>query len=224
VSVSIIIPTLNEEACLGKTLAGLRAIRPHEIIVADGGSQDGTQALAQAADRLVIAPRGRAVQMNLGAASATGEVLLFVHADCMLEPAALDEAETLLRRPGIAAGCYSMRVAAIGLLYRSIDWCATARVCLTGIAYGDQGLFLRREIFRALGGFPSVPFMEDVAMSRRLRKVGRVVVARQPIHVSPRRWQKVGLVRQTVANWVLTGLAAAGVPPDRLAAYYPPHR
>jgi hypothetical protein len=114
-----------------------------------------------------------------------------------------------------------MQVRARGPLYRAIDFCATARVRLTGLVYGDQGLFLRRELFARLGGFPALRFMEDLFFSRQLRCHGRIVVARQRIFVSPRRWQHAGLVRQTVRNWVLTALAAGGVHPDRLAACYP---
>lgn len=221
-SVSIIIPTLNEEGCLGETLALLRAHRPHELIVVDGGSSDDTCRLAEnGADALLHGTRGRAAQMNRGAEHATGDILLFLHADCSLEAGALDEAERLLRQRGVTAGCFSMTVRAHGLLYRSIDACATARVRLTGLAYGDQGLFVLRERFQQLGGFPPLRLMEDLFFSRQLRRHGRIVVGARRIFVSPRRWQTVGLLRQTMRNWTLTALAAGGVHPDRLAAYYP---
>jgi hypothetical protein len=114
-----------------------------------------------------------------------------------------------------------MKVRALEKRYRLIDWCATARTRLTGLAYGDQGFFLRREMFDRLGGFPEVRFMEDILISRRLRAKGRIAVARKRIFVSPRRWEKQGLVRQTLRNWMLTALAASGVHPDKLTAYYP---
>jgi rSAM/selenodomain-associated transferase 2 len=224
VGVSVVIPTLTEENCLGETLRELRRQRPHEIVVVDGGSTDATCRLAADADRLLHAPRGRATQMNWGAAAATGEVLLFLHADCTLEEGALAEAERLLRRRGVAAGCFTMTVREPGWLYRSIDWCATARVRLTGLAYGDQGLFLSRRLFEEVGGFPPLRLMEDLFFSRLLRKRGRIRVASRRIFVSPRRWQRKGLVRQTLRNWALTALAAAGVPPDQLAVFYPPVR
>jgi rSAM/selenodomain-associated transferase 2 len=219
-SVSIILPTLNEESCLGETLRLLRAQRPHEILVADGGSTDATCAIAVVADRLLQGVRGRAAQMNLGAAHATGDVLLFLHADCRLEPGALQAAERCLRR-GAAAGCFRMRVEAAGAVYRMIDFCATARVRLTGLIYGDQGLFVRRDLFERIGGFPPLQLMEDVFISKTLRRHGRIVVAPQRIVVSARRWRKTGVVRQTLCNWTLTALAAGGVPPDRLAVFYP---
>jgi rSAM/selenodomain-associated transferase 2 len=220
-TVSLIIPALNEESCLGDTLTLLRLLKPHEIIVVDGGSSDATCLLASAADCLLHGPRGRALQMNLGAAQATGDVLLFLHADSSLEAGALEEAERLLARPKAVAGCFRMRVRAHGRLYRMIDYCATARVRLSGLIYGDQGLFLRRELFRRLGGFPPLQLMEDVFLSQELRGQGRIAVATRHIFVSPRRWQHEGLVRQTLRNWTLTALAAAGIHPDRLAAFYP---
>jgi rSAM/selenodomain-associated transferase 2 len=221
VKLSIIIPTLNEESCLAETLQTLRQQGADEILVADGGSTDATCRLAAAADQLVQGPRGRAAQMNLGAAHAQGEALLFLHADCTLEAGALAEAWRLLARRRCVAGCFRMQVRASGLLYRCIDAAATARVRLTGLAYGDQGLFLRRNLFEQLGGFPLLPFLEDLFFSRELHRRGRIAVASHRIFVAPRRWQRVGLVGQSLRNWALTALAAAGVAPDRLAPFYP---
>ncbi len=122
------------------------------------------------------------------------------------------------------AGCFTMTVRAHSWRYRCVDACATARVRLSGIVYGDQGLFLHREDFARLGGFPPLRFMEDVFFSRTLRRHGRVVVSPRRIFVSPRRWQHSGLLRQSLRNWTLTALAAGGIHPDRLAAHYPPVR
>jgi rSAM/selenodomain-associated transferase 2 len=223
-TVSVIIPTLNEAASLAQTLHSVRRQHPHEILVVDGGSTDGTEHAAGIADHFLRSDCGRAPQMNAGAARATGDVLLFLHADCTLEDGALRAAERLLMRRSFAGGCFSMRMAAKGLLYRCIDACATARVRLSGLIYGDQGMFLRRRDFERLGGFPPLRLMEDVFFSRRLRQAGRLAVLPERIFVSPRRWQRVGLVRQTLRNWTLTTAAALGVSPDRLAASYPPVR
>jgi rSAM/selenodomain-associated transferase 2 len=218
--VSVIIPTLNEAALLGEAVRRLRGQRPHEIIVVDGGSTDATADVAHQADLFLQAPRGRASQMNAGAARASGNILLFLHADCILTGDALRQAEECLRRGGMVAGCFTMHVDATGPLYRWIDFVATARVRLTGIVYGDQGLFVRRATFEKLGGFPPLSFLEDVIFSRRLCRSGRMSVVPARIGVSPRRWQRTGIVRQTIRNWTLLGLAAAGVHPDRLARFY----
>jgi len=220
-SVSVIIPTLNEAACLAETLTLLRNQRPHEIIVVDGGSQDATCEIARAADILLTSPPGRARQMNLGAAGATGDILLFLHADCCLETGALEAAEHCLRSRKVVAGCFRMQIRARSRLYRWIEDCASARVRLTGLVYGDQGLFLTRRLFQLLGGFPEIRFMEDVFFSRILRRHGRVGLLSHRIFVSPRRWQQAGLIQQTFRNWLLTGLAAGGVHPNRLASFYP---
>ncbi|MFL5241181.1 MAG: TIGR04283 family arsenosugar biosynthesis glycosyltransferase [Gemmataceae bacterium] len=220
--ISVIIPTLNEESCLSHTLESLRVQRPHEIIVVDGGSTDATCKVATAlADQVLQGPRGRAIQMNLGAAIASGDALLFLHADCFLEAGALPEMRRCLKRRGVAAGCFRMAVQASGLLYRSIDACASLRVRLTGLVYGDQGLFLKRDVFSALGCFPDVPLMEDVFFSKKLRRYGRILVAKTRVLVSPRRWQQKGIIRQSLRNWSLLARAAWGVSPRRLASAYP---
>lgn len=220
-AVSVIIPTWNEAKCIAETVRGVRPQNPHEIIVSDGGSDDGTLAAAGGADHVLEGPRGRARQMNLGARQATGDTLLFLHADCALEDGALREAERRLQRPGVVAGCFRLTVPAGGQLYWLIEQCADARVRLTGIAYGDQGLFIKRDTFEKCGGFPELPIMEDLFFCRNLRRLGRVVLARRRIFASPRRWERAGIVRQTLRNWGLTALALAGVSPDRLSAFYP---
>jgi rSAM/selenodomain-associated transferase 2 len=219
--ISVIIPALNEEAALPAALSSLRGQGAHEVIVVDGGSTDATRTIAAADARVIAGVRGRAAQMNLGAKNATGDVLLFLHGDCTLEKGALAEAARLLFRPGVVAGCFRMNVPEPKLIYRCIDACATIRTRLFAIIYGDQGFYLRRELFERLGGFPELRLMEDVFLSLRLRQAGRVVVARRRIYVSARRWQRVGIIRQTLRNWALTALVAAGVHPDCLARFYP---
>ncbi|MFL5530783.1 MAG: glycosyltransferase, partial [Gemmatimonadales bacterium] len=132
-SVSVIIPTLNEASCLAETLRSLRGEQPHQVLVVDGGSTDGTCDLVSAPARLLHAPPGRALQMNHGAAQASGDVLLFLHADCTLEEGALEAAEVALGRRRVVAGCFQMRVDAAALAYRLIEACASARVRLTGL-------------------------------------------------------------------------------------------
>src|SRR5439155_396376 len=141
-SLSVIIPALNEAAGIAECLRSVGPQHPQQVVVVDGGSTDGTVAAARDADEVLTAARGRANQMNAGAARATGDVLLFLHADCQLQAGALAEAERLLRSPAVTAGCFRMTVTAGGALFRLIDACAGARVRLTGLATGDQGLFL----------------------------------------------------------------------------------
>lgn len=220
-AVSVIVPTWNEASGVAEAIRAVRMLGPAEILVVDGGSTDATIAAAREADRVFTAPAGRAAQMNAGAAVARGDVLLFLHADCRLDPGALDAAERALANPETIAVCFSLRVDAEGWGFRCVDACASARVRLTGIAYGDQGLALRRRDFERLGGFPRLRFMEDVFFSRTLIREGRVRVLPVRIRASARRWKKVGLLRQSLINWTLTALALAGVSPDRLAPWYP---
>lgn len=223
--ISVILPTLNEAEHLADAIDSLRAQAECEIIVVDAGSTDGTPALARAkADIALSTARGRATQMNAGAARADGDVLLFLHADCRLQAGALMQLTSTLKRKRISAACFSMRVDADGLGYRCIDWCASARVRLTGIIYGDQGLGMRRELFQRIGGFPETAFMEDVLISQSLRRLGRLVVLPARVFVSPRRWRKHGLLHQTLRNWTLTALALGGVHPDALARFYPANK
>jgi rSAM/selenodomain-associated transferase 2 len=221
--VSVIIPTLNEATVITETVRHLRAERPDEIVVADGSSPDGTAAAALAAGATVVeSPRGRGPQQNRGARAASGDVLLFLHADCRLEPGAIGTLRRFLaRHPRVPAGCFRMRVDAGHPLFRSIDLAAHLRAGVLGIVYGDQGLFVRRDAFEAVGGFPDVPLMEDVLISMRLKRVGRLALLGPRVFVSPRRWRKQGLILQTLRNWSLQAALAAGLSPLSLANHYP---
>jgi rSAM/selenodomain-associated transferase 2 len=221
-TISVIIPTLNEEACLAATLESLAHDRPSEVIVVDGGSTDATVDMARPFARLIESPRGRATQQNAGAAAAAGDLLLFLHADCRLAPGWQAAARRAARRPGFVAGAFRMRIGSGDWVYRAIERGGDLRVRWLGLPYGDQGIFLWRRTFERLGGFPVVRLMEDLLFMRRVRQFGRVVLAPHLIHISPRRWQQAGVVRQTVRNWTLTALALlGGVHPNRLAPYYP---
>ena len=220
--ISVIIPTLNEAACLPGTLERLSQEGGVELIVADGGSDDHTVAIAERFARVVRSARGRAVQQNCGAAEASGDVLLFLHADCWLEPGWAEAVRRAAKRTGFAAGCFQMRIDGHRMLYRLIEWGGDLRVRWLGLPYGDQGIFLRRDTFGRLGGFPPVSLMEDLMLMRRVRRLGRVDLVPSPIHVSPRRWERTGVVRQTLRNWGFTALAVwGGVHPDQMVRFYP---
>lgn len=222
--VSVVIPTLNEAERIADVIRKTRSLGTCQIVVVDGGSSDGTLDRAAEADVCCSAPRGRANQLNAGAAAASGDALLFLHADCWLEAGALAAVERVLSLPGVIAGCFQQRIGADGFTYRMLERGNAARVKTLGWAYGDQGLFLRRETFERLGPFPAIPFLEDFHFSKRLRRAGRIAVADAVIHVSPRRWQRRGIVRQTATNWLIVGLAQLGISPARLAGLYRPAR
>lgn len=218
---SIVIPTLNEAPRIGAAIDRARALGPLEVIVADGGSTDETLAAASAADRVISAPRGRAAQQNAGAAASRGGVLLFLHADCWLDAKAAPQIAAALADPRRAGGCFRQRIDSAGFRYRALEWGNALRVRLWGLAYGDQAIFVRRTLFEKLGGFPVLSLMEDLFFMKRLRCEGSIALAEGPLHVSARRWQHQGVIRQTARNWCLTALAGAGIPPDRLARFYP---
>jgi rSAM/selenodomain-associated transferase 2 len=221
--VSVIIPTLCEATTIAATLARLARQGADEVIVADADSPDGTAELAATAGaRVVRSPRGRGVQQNRGAAAASGDVLLFLHADCWLEDGAVEALRRLVRRgPRLAGGCFRMRVDDTDPRFRPIDAAAHLRAGVLGVPYGDQGLFVPRWAFDSAGGFPETPLMDDVFLALRLRRLGRIALLRQRIHVSPRRWRQRGLARQTLLNWTLTAGAALGVRTHLLARAYP---
>jgi rSAM/selenodomain-associated transferase 2 len=221
--VSVVVPTLDEAAVLASTLDRLVAALPPgcEVVVADGGSSDGTLEIAALRARVVPAPRGRGPQLNAGAAAARGEVLVFLHADCWPEPGAVEEAVGRLADPRVAAVAFSQRLEGRRWIYRWIERAADLRVRWFQSVYGDSGLALRRETFERIGGYPDVPLFEDLGISERLRRAGgRVELARAPLHVSTRRWERRGPLRRTLANWLLTLRYKAGADPKALAPAY----
>ena len=224
-SVSIVIPALNEAEGIGNSVQRALALKPEEVIVVDGGSSDETFERARAAGATVLSsPMGRSRQQNLGARQSSGEVVLFLHADCWLAPGSLTQVEEALSDSKVLCGAFRQAIEAEGRLYRLLERGNALRVRLWRLPYGDQGLFFRREFFERLGGFPEVALMEDWLLMRRARKMTRPVLLPGPLHAGARRWQRHGVLRQTVRNWTLLAAARFGVSPDRLAKFYRPHK
>lgn len=220
---SIVIPTLDEAEGIAATIAALQPLRARgcEVIVADGGSGDGTAELARPlADTVVAAPRGRARQQNAGAAAATGDVLLFLHADTRLPAAADRLVLDGLGRTGRGWGRFDVRLTGRHPLLRVIERMMGIRSRLTGIATGDQAIFVRRDWFRDVGGFPGIPLMEDVALSGTLKRRGRPLCLRAAVVTSSRRWESRGVWRTMLLMWGLRLAYALGADPVALAERY----
>jgi rSAM/selenodomain-associated transferase 2 len=222
-SLSIIIPVLDEATGIAAALAALAPFRARgvEVIVVDGGSRDDTVACAAAgADRVMTAPRGRAAQMNVGAAASSGEVLLFLHADTRLPPEAdrlvLDGLSTTMWR----WGRFDVRIDGKSPLLPVVAALMNWRSLATGIATGDQAIFVARDAFHAVGGFPDIALMEDVAMSKRLKRIGRPLCLAVPVTTSGRRWDQRGVIPTILLMWRLRLGYWLGANPATLARRY----
>jgi rSAM/selenodomain-associated transferase 2 len=221
-ALSIVMPVLDEAAGLAGTLATLAPLRARgvELIVVDGGSRDGTPQLALPwADAVVASPRGRARQMNAGAAQARGAVLLFLHADTQL-PDGADAAVAAATAHGAAWGRFDVRIAGRPWMLRVVARAMNLRSRLTGIATGDQAIFVRRDVFERIGGYADQPLMEDVELCRRLRRAGRPACLRQRVTTSGRRWETRGVWRTIVLMWSLRWRYWRGESPEALARAY----
>jgi rSAM/selenodomain-associated transferase 2 len=218
---SVIVPALNEEAVIAETLRCARQPGVGELIVVDGGSSDGTAAVAgEIADLVIRSERGRAVQMNAGAARASGEVLLFLHADTLLPPGYAGEVVGACARPEVVGGRFDVELQPSSLLLRITGELINRRSRVTRVATGDQAMFVRRDVFDALGGFAPLPLMEDLDLSRRLKRAGEIACLRSRVRTSARRWQKDGTVRTILLMWTLRLLYYGGVEPQRLFRFY----
>jgi rSAM/selenodomain-associated transferase 2 len=218
---SIIVPVVNEAPLIAPFLQRLRERAPGaEIIVADGGSFDGTADVARGfCDQLVLSGRGRATQMNAGARAAHGEILWFVHVDAEVPRGCLEEIARKMDDPRVVGGYFRIRLPR-GFIYRLTDNFAHYAGIALGIRCGDHGIFCRRSAFQDLGGFPEVPLMEDVEFYRRLRRRGRVLHSDKRIAVSPRRYEAIGRMRLTLAYGFIATLYFFGVPLPMLAQIY----
>lgn len=222
-TVSVIVPALNEAATIAATLAPLQAARTagHEIIVVDGGSTDATVDRARAlADSVIASPPGRARQMNAGAGIATGDVLWFLHADTLAPADAIDGIGDALAESHRCWGRFDVRLSGNHWPFRLIERAMNLRSCLTRIATGDQGIFVTREAFAAVGGYADIPLMEDIALSKRLRKHTPPACLKSRLVTSSRRWERNGILRTVLLMWRLRLAYFLGAAPDALAERY----
>jgi rSAM/selenodomain-associated transferase 2 len=220
-----VLPALNEAAGIETTLRALAPLRARgaEVVVVDGGSTDATLALARPwADRVHeagVEGRGRARQMNAGAAAARGAVLLFLHADTRL-PEGADAAVARALAAGAGWGRFDVRIAGRSSMFPLIAWCMNRRSCWSGIATGDQAIWVQRGLFERIGGYPEQPLMEDVELSARLRRLQRPACLRERVLTSGRRWEQRGVWRTIVLMWTLRWRYWRGTPAEVLARAY----
>lgn len=222
---SIIMPVRNEADAIGPALAALSdggAFGCAEVIVVDGDPAGSTiRRIRHPAVRTLLAPAGRGIQMNRGAAMARGRILLFLHVDTVLPADGLPQLLTAMQRPGIAGGAFDLGIDSRAPAYRIITAVASIRSRITRIPYGDQAIFMDRRVFSALGGYRPFPIMEDVDLMSRFKRSGhRLAFIPRCVLTSPRRWERDGIVRGTIRNWALITAYLLGASPHWLARFY----
>ena len=219
--VSIIVPTLNEELVLENTLTQIQQLSPHELIVSDGGSNDYTYRIADRfSHRVITGSAGRALQMNAGANEATGDLLLFLHADSRIEPESYRKMLEYMKNPKWIGGAFTLCIESGKWSLKLIALLANIRAKYFGVAYGDQGFFVRKEVFKDMNGFSPLPICEDLDFYYRLRKKGSVILLKEKAHTSPRRWINEGIFFTTVRNFIIAVLFGLGFPPHILTKWY----
>jgi rSAM/selenodomain-associated transferase 2 len=220
-TISIIIMTLNEEELIGGLLLFLRDMEDTELIVSDGGSIDRTCRVASKyTDKIVRGDRGRGRQLNAGAALATGDILWFLHVDSTPPDDFQRHISEALKKPGVAGGAFTLEIDSDISSLRFISRVVELRSLISGIPYGDQGIFVKRDVFKKINGFKNIPLMEDIEFGRRLKKEGRIEILKPKIKTCARAWERYGVLRTTLRNWAYVTLFFMGYPPDRLYDRY----
>ena len=221
--ISIIIPVLNEEAHLGSCIEAVRQNDAScEIIIVDGGSFDRTIEIAESFQgvKVMKTPKGRGLQMNAGAFSATGDILLFLHADTILEDGWVQAIAGVVKDSSVAGGAFTFAIQNPSKKYRVVEEWVRLRCFLFRLPYGDQGIFVKRDVFHELGGYKNIPLMEDVDLIERMKGQGRIVILDTKALTSERRWGRKGLIYTAVMNQLIMFLYKIGVHPQKLARIY----
>jgi rSAM/selenodomain-associated transferase 2 len=219
--ISIVCPIYNEEKILSKTAAHLeRLSRRAEFIFVDGGSADRSVVVARQHGKVFHSKKGRAAQMNYGAGLAKGEILLFLHADTIVSTDALETIESKINEDGVIGGCFTQRIDNGSPLYRIIESQGNLRARARKVFYGDQGIFVKKDVFLKIGGFPEAPILEDVLFTKKLRKAGKTVVLPDEIIVSARRWEKRGVIRTVFLYHCIIFLFWLKVPLHKIKELY----
>jgi rSAM/selenodomain-associated transferase 2/rSAM/selenodomain-associated transferase 1 len=219
--ISIIIPALNEAATIGRTLSRLDGAENLEVIVVDGGSIDKTaESAASRGVKVIRSTPGKAVQMNTGAAAATGDILVFLHADTLLPEGFSHQIAAVLNQDGVAAGAFRLKIDSSDAGIRLIECMANLRSRFLRLPYGDQALFMKKSLFEAIGGFADLPIMEDFILIRRLRRKGKIVTLSDAVITSPRRWLHFGILKAWLVNQIIILAFYLGIAPQRLARWY----
>lgn len=219
--ISVIVPVLNEEKSIAATLRPLASLQLYETIVVDGGSHDRTAAIAaECGVKIIPSERGRARQMNRGAREASGDVLVFLHADTRLPPTALSDIAGAMGDPRHVGGRFDVELDGKHWMLPLVGRLISYRSRLSKVATGDQALFVRREVFQRIGGFEDIPLMEDIAFCRALKRQGAVACLRSRVVTSARRWEADGVWRTIFRMWMLKLLYLTGVSPARLKQFY----
>ncbi|MBD2444215.1 TIGR04283 family arsenosugar biosynthesis glycosyltransferase [Dolichospermum circinale CS-534/05] len=219
--ISIIIPTLNEADNIQSTINSTKSSTNIEIIIVDGGSKDETLLIAKSLGaKIIVSPPGRANQMNMGAMVASGEILLFLHGDTRLPTNFEQMIRKTLAKPGIVAGAFALQINSPHWGLRFVEFGVKWRCNLLQMPYGDQAIFMTKNVFQKVGNFPEIPIMEDFEMIRKLKHLGKIHLLSTPVITSPRRWLKKGILQTTILNQIIIIAYLLGISPHQIRNWY----